>query len=142
MYRPTRARHPLDQLQRLRLVSEIVATYVQARSTLRGAPIASVVATLRSDGARASRATSQDTLEEARRLGRAAARTLALLPGDTRCLVRSLVLTRMLARRGISGKLVIGARADPSFLAHAWVEHAGQPVLSSGDGAFARLVEL
>jgi hypothetical protein len=37
---------------------------------------------------------------------------------------------------------VIGARTQPEFLAHAWVEHAGNPVLNPGDGSFGRLVEL
>ncbi len=69
-------------------------------------------------------------------------RTLALLPGDTRCLARSFVLTRLLARRGIPATLVIGTRTTPSFAAHAWVEHAGRPVLPAGDGSFARIVEL
>jgi hypothetical protein len=64
------------------------------------------------------------------------------MPGDTRCLARSLVLTRLLGRRGIPAKLVIGAQAAPDFLAHAWVEYDGQPVLSPGDGSFGRLVEL
>ena len=81
-------------------------------------------------------------LVEAHRLGRAVGRTLRLLPGDTRCLARSLVLTRLLARRGIPAKLVIGARADPDFLAHAWVECAGHAVLPAGDGSYGRLVEL
>ena len=79
---------------------------------------------------------------EARRLGDAVMRTLALLPGDTRCLVRSLVLTRLLARRGIPAKLVIGARTAPSFLAHAWVEYDHSPVLPPGDGSFGRLTEI
>ena len=70
------------------------------------------------------------------------ARTLRWMPGDTRCLARSLVLTRLLARRGIPAKLVIGARAEPDFLAHAWVECEGEAVLSPGDGSFSRLVEL
>jgi hypothetical protein len=83
-----------------------------------------------------------DMLAEAHHLGNAVARTLAVMPGDTRCLVRSLVLTRLLARRGIPASLVIGARAAPDFLAHAWVEHAGDPVLAPGDGSFGRLVEL
>jgi hypothetical protein len=48
----------------------------------------------------------------------------------------------MLASRHISGKLVIGARPEPHFLAHAWVEHEGDPVLDPGDGSFQRLVEL
>ncbi len=131
----------LTHAERIRLAAEIVATYVQARRALRRAPIASVVASLRSDSPFAI-APGADTLEEARHLGRAVTRTLTLLPGDTRCLVRSLVLTRLLARRGIQAKLVIGARAAPDFLAHAWVEHAGDPVLDPGDGSFGRLVEL
>ncbi len=65
-----------------------------------------------------------------------------MVPGDTRCLRRSLVLMRLLAKRGISAQLVIGTRTSPDFLAHAWVEHDGEPVLSPGDGSFGRLVEL
>jgi hypothetical protein len=83
-----------------------------------------------------------EALEGIRRLGRAVSRTLALVPGDTRCLAQSLVLTRMLAERGIPARLVIGARAGPDFLAHAWVECGGHAVLTPGDGSFARLVEL
>lgn len=131
----------LRPAERLRLVAEILAAYVQARQALRRAPIASVVVGLRSESSAAQPATPR-TLGEARRLGRAVTRTLALVPGDTRCLARSLVLTRLLARRGIPGKLVIGARSAPDFLAHAWVEHDGDPVLATGDGEFGRLVEL
>ena len=134
---PTR---PLRPTERVRLASEIVVAYLRARRELRRAPIASVVAVLRSEPSGAAPAAG--ALEEARRLGWAVARTLTLIPGDTRCLVRSLVLTRLLARRGIPAKLVIGARAAPDFLAHAWVEYDGQPVLSPGDGSFGRLVEL
>jgi len=139
------ATRPLSPAERVRLAAEILAAYLQARRALRRAPIASVVATLRSQASPAPSTTAsvaESTLEEARRLGRAVARTLAPVPGDTRCLVRSLVLTRLLARRGIPAKLVIGARAAPDFLAHAWVEYAGDPVLSPGDGSFGRLVEL
>jgi Transglutaminase-like superfamily len=135
----------LSPRERVRLAAEILAAYLQARRALRDAPIASVMTTLRTQTPRrgASAATiGEMPLEEARRLGRAVARTLALVPGDTRCLVSSLVLTRLLARRGIPTKLVIGARAAPDFLAHAWVEYAGDPVLSPGDGSFGRLVEL
>jgi hypothetical protein len=131
----------LSQLERARLAVEILAAYAQARRALSRAPIASVVATLRSQSPPPA-PPAADTLEQARRLGRAVARLLSHLPGDTRCLARSLVLTRLLARRGIEAKLVIGARAKPEFLAHAWVEYAGDPVLDPGDGSFGRLVEL
>ena len=140
------AARPLTPAERVRLAAEILTAYRQARRALRRAPIASAVATLRSQAVPAPSSTTaaatESMLEEACRLGRAVARTLALVPGDTRCLVRSLVLTRLLARRGIPAKLVIGARAAPDFLAHAWVECAGDPVLLPGDGSFGRLVEL
>jgi hypothetical protein len=133
---------PLGPVERTRLAAEIALAYAQARRELRRAPIGSVVAALRSQFQPVHGDDGAGTLEEARRLGRAVARTLRLMPGDTRCLARSLVLTRLLAKRGIPAKLVIGARAAPDFLAHAWVEYDGQPVLSPGDGSFGRLVEL
>jgi hypothetical protein len=118
-------------------------SYVRARKALREASIEPAIATLRRRAqAGATEKSDARTLAEARRLGRAVQLTLTLLPGDKRCLTRSLVLTQLLARRGISAKLVIGARTAPSFLAHAWVEHAGDPVLPVGDGSFGRLVEL
>jgi Transglutaminase-like superfamily len=133
---------PRRSMERVRLAAEIVAAYLQARRELRRAPIESVVAALRSEAPPPPLAPGPHALEEARRLGWTVARTLKLMPGDTRCLARSLVLTRLLARRGIPAKLVIGAQAAPDFLAHAWVEYDGQPVLSPGDGSFGRLVEL
>jgi hypothetical protein len=138
---PRRPRHPLE---RACLVREIVAAYLQARRELRRAPIESVLAALRAESPPPQTAPPQAAaqLEEARRLGWVVTRTLTLMPGDTRCLARSLVLTRLLARRGIPSKLVIGTQAAPDFLAHAWVECDGQPVLSPGDGSLGRLVEL
>jgi hypothetical protein len=127
---------------RARLVIEVVAAYLKARRELRRAPIEPVVAALRADTSLPAILREPRALTEAHRLGWIVARTLKLMPGDTRCLARSLVLTRLLARRGIPAKLVIGVRADPEFMAHAWVECEGKPVLSPGDGSFSRLVEL
>jgi hypothetical protein len=76
------------------------------------------------------------------RLGRAVRRTLAALPGDSRCLVSSLVLIAVLARRGIGASLVIGVRPGKSFGAHAWVEVDGIPALPAAKGKFSRLVTL
>ena len=83
-----------------------------------------------------------DPLEHqvARRLGRVVRRTLGILPTDSRCLIRSLVLLRILARRAIPGTLVIGVRKESEFEAHAWVEHQGEPILPAGD--YTRLTEL
>jgi hypothetical protein len=129
--------------ERARLALEILASYRQARKALLRMSIEAAVEALREGTpSDADRGTDREVHVEARRLGHAVERTLSLTPGDTRCLTRSLVLTQLLARRGIPGKLVIGARAEPSFRAHAWVEQAGQPVLPFGDDSFGRLVEL
>jgi Transglutaminase-like superfamily len=132
---------PLGVGQRAALATEIAAAYLRARRGLRREPIERVVAGLRSGGPGATRPAAE-ALPEAARLGRAVCRTMLFLPGDTRCLRRSLVLTRLLARRGIRGRLVIGARTEPEFLAHAWVEIDGIPILATDDVAFGRLVEL
>ncbi|HTA13202.1 MAG TPA: lasso peptide biosynthesis B2 protein [Solirubrobacteraceae bacterium] len=137
-YRVERLSHP----ERAALAVEILAAYVRARRELRRAPIAEVIDGLRDVPAEQAVPAGDAALWEARRLGRAVTRLLRLVPGDTRCLARSLVLTRLLARRGIPAKLVIGARSAPDFLAHAWVEYGGEQVLSMGDGSFGRLVEL
>ena len=76
------------------------------------------------------------------RLGRAVMRSLRLLPTDSRCLMRSLVLTGLLARRGIGSSLIIGVQSEPEFAAHAWVELGGQPLLPPGDTSLGRLTEL
>jgi hypothetical protein len=139
--RDLRHGQPRRPLERARLVGEIVAAYVQARRELRRAPIDAVLAALRSESPPPALQTAA-TLQEARSLGWIVVRTLKLIPGDTRCLARSLVLTRLLARRGIPSKLVIGAQPAPDFRAHAWVECDGEPVLSPGDEGLGRLVEL
>lgn len=63
------------------------------------------------------------------RLARPVRRTLDPLPWDSRCLMSALVLLRMLARRGIVCRLVIGVRPGDVFQAHAWIEHGGSPLL-------------
>jgi Transglutaminase-like superfamily len=139
--KPLPTERPLGPLERTGLVAEIVAAYLRARYELRRAPLQEAVGRLRSHP---GRAVPPGRVEESRRLGRAVVRTLAFLPGDTRCLRRSLVLVRLLSRRGISTRLVIGARSGPEFIAHAWVESEGVPVLTErdGEGGFGRLVEL
>jgi hypothetical protein len=128
-------------LERAALGLETVAAYARARRELRRAPIEQVVERLRPPGSAAGEPGAAQR-EEARRLGWVVVRTLRFLPGDTRCLRRSLVLLQLLARRGIAARLVIGARTRPDFLAHAWVECGGVPVLSPLEGSFGRLVEL
>jgi hypothetical protein len=76
------------------------------------------------------------------RMGRAVDRTLTALPSDSRCLIQAVVLARVLARRGVGSRVVLGVRAAPDFTAHAWVEHRGVPLLPAGDYARGRLIEL
>ena len=139
---------------RVRLAGEIVLAYVQVRRAIRDEPITGALARLRSPEAvpespgrppgevAVLAPDEREQAAHARHLASAVERTLALVPGDTRCLNRSLVLSRLLARRGIPAKLVIGARSAPAFAAHAWVEHDGRPILSPGDAALGRLAEL
>jgi hypothetical protein len=58
---------------------------------------------------------------------------MARLPFRPTCLVQSLAATSMLKRRGLAHHLHIGARMDPDFQAHAWVEAAGLIVAGEGD---------
>lgn len=141
------AAHPTEEpgnrrpAERARLAAEIVLSYLSARRELRRVPIETVVERMRLPGPPSRRGDPQ-ALPEARRLGWVVVRTMKVLPGDTRCLRRSLVLLRLLARRGIEATLVIGTRTEPDFLAHAWIECEGEAVLTPLDGAFGRLVEL
>lgn len=62
-------------------------------------------------------------------LSRAVSRGLRVGPWQPRCLVRSLVLYRMLRAAGMEPELVIGLpHAAHSADAHAWIEIAGQDV--------------
>jgi hypothetical protein len=82
------------------------------------------------------------TSVQAHRLGRAVRRTLRLVPLDSRCLVQSLTLTALLAKRGIGSTLVIGVRPGEKFGAHSWVELHGRALLPTGGEEFERLVDL
>ena len=65
-----------------------------------------------------------------------AGRAYSIYPAD--CLVRSLVLVRLLHRRGLEARLRFGARTlTGEFEAHAWVEHCGVPL--GVDGSAARI---
>jgi hypothetical protein len=74
-----------------------------------------------------------DALGMARRIAHLEAVTAANLFFSTSCLEQSLVLCRVLRRRGMSADLRIGARKEANrFEAHAWVELHGT-VLDGGD---------
>jgi hypothetical protein len=61
------------------------------------------------------------------------ARAAAFFPGRALCLEQSLVLHFLLRRAGLDSTLRLGVQPFP-FAAHAWVEHAGQPVNETSDG--------
>jgi Transglutaminase-like superfamily len=130
----------LSPAEKARLVLEVLRAYREVRSLAGSATLPEVVAQLRSasDGTRPR----DDDYLEAIRLGSVVGRVLRALPVDSRCLTRSLVLTRLLAARGMTSTLVIGVRPGESFGAHAWVERGGNPLLPAGNGEFERLVEL
>ena len=85
-----------------------------------------------------------DATQDGRRLGAAVVRTLTPLPVDSRCLMRSLVLLRVLATRGVQGSLVIAVRPGEGLklAAHAWVEADGRPLLVPAGADHGRLVTL
>jgi hypothetical protein len=120
------------------LVAEILPLYARARREMRRNDIREMVARLRG----AERGEQREDFLPARRLGRAVARTLSVLPTDNRCLARSLVLDAMLTRRGLQSVLIVAVRAEPQFAAHAWVEHAGVPLLAPGADTYQRILEL
>jgi hypothetical protein len=137
----TRLRRRLSPARKLVLAAEVLAVYLRARWLLWRHDLPRAVGELRSQYADGG-APSADDRAAAERLSRAVSRTLRLLPTDSRCLVRSLVLTALLARRGLPGVLVIGVRPGEDFAAHAWVELEGRALLPTGDEQFGRLAEL
>lgn len=135
----------LSPRQKAALAWEIVTTYVRVRYVLvrHSSNLAPTLQALRSQPIKPKSHEGGTPLEAGLRLGSALRRTLALLPADSRCLMRSLVLTSLLARRGIQSELIIGVHRDDEdeFGAHAWVEYQGRPLLPPGD-EYTRLAEL
>ena len=131
----------LTWTEKVTLTAEIGVEYVRVRRALRRGGLESAL-----DVARGA---VPGTMVRARgrlgqlddlRLARASILVLRLLPTDTRCLMRSLVVLGLLARRGRSAELVIGVRAGDEFRAHSWLERANHPILPPE--GFPRLVGL
>ena len=85
-------------------------------------------------------------MPEARRLALAITRAARFGVFRPQCLARSIALSRMLNERGIHGALVrVGVRrADGQFLAHAWVELAGETLGDADEhvGSFVPLTNI
>jgi hypothetical protein len=119
------------------LAAEIVADYWRVRRLLGRRPVTRILATLRGP----SRSTAAPV--DGRRLAPAVVRTLKPFPQGERCLLRSLVLLSVLARRGVASDLVIAVLPgdDLPLDAHAWVEIDGRALLAPAPD-FGRLVTL
>jgi hypothetical protein len=135
-------RSALRVTAKTRLALEILGAYGRVRWLLRRSDVVSTLERVRGSEAESSTRTVASDGLSGERLGHAVNRTLRLLPTDSRCLMQSLVLTSLLARRQIDSSLVIGVRPAPSFAAHAWVEERGEALLPSGEDHYRRLVEL
>ena len=133
---------PLTPARKARLALEIAATFLRVRRRVADRDLRNVISALRDEPLDAVSPSAADPAPIAARLANATRRTLRLLPGDTRCLSQSLVLSSLLARRGISSRLVIGVTPGDEFGAHAWVERDEIPLLPSHEREFERLTEL
>jgi hypothetical protein len=132
----------LSVVEKLRLGGEIVASYGRVRLSLRRDDLPTLLARLREGTSPDASWPNGRAYAEARRLGAVVERTLGATPQRSRCLVSSLVLTQLLARRGVSSTLVIGVSPGEDFGAHAWVELGGKPLLPAGGAVYQRLAEL
>lgn len=139
-----RERRRMSTVEKVRLGAEIVVAYGLVRRRIRALALPELLAVLRRGvtdrGLPAGRAAAEHLT--AVRLARAVMQVLPRLPGDTRCLTQSLVLTALLSRRGIGSKLLIAVAPGRTFAAHAWVEHGGVPVLPAEHPGFGELAEL
>ncbi len=135
---------PLPLGRRVLLVAEILAVYCWVRVRLLRDRFPEALARARDDAViePATGDAPAVTYMRAARLGRAVQRTLRLVPADGRCLMQSMVLTALLARRGIDTRLVIGVNQGGEFEAHAWVEYRGHSLLPDSQGKYHTLAEL
>jgi hypothetical protein len=130
---------PTVLVRRLRMLptaTEAVVTYARVRIRLRRRGAAATAALIPAARARAT----AGAVDEAR-IERVAERVLQHLPGDSRCLTRSLVVASMLSRRGVGARVVIGVKPAPDFTAHAWVETPRSKAVDHPNG-YTRIAEL
>jgi len=127
--------------EKVELGLEIVVAYGRARWWLWRTDLPRTVAALR-PATQVDGVAPPETERVGARLGWVVGKTLRRLPFDSRCLMRSLVLTSLLARRGIASSLVIAVQSEPEFGAHAWVESRGVPLLPPADSPFSRIIEI
>jgi len=122
-------------------VAEALAAYAHARWYLLRQDLPTAVSRVR---ARAQRLSARPVpiKDDPQRLVSATVRILDCLPADSRCLMRSLVVLGVLARRGVETSLIIGVDLEHGFAAHAWVEREGVALLPAGTFVAGRLTSL
>jgi hypothetical protein len=123
--RSRRQRAPIDPgiswLTKLLLLARVWVIAVQIQLVLRRRPLPEVVLALG--------APSADRHASIALLSRAVSRGLRVGPWQPRCLLRALVLYRLLRAQGDAAELIIGLPNRPTNEeAHAWVELAGRDV--------------
>jgi hypothetical protein len=123
------------------LAVEIVRAYASVRRVHPKQQLPAVLERIRSTKPGAANGAVL-SVDDARWLGGAVARTLETLPLDAKCLTQSLVLLKLLARRGVDARLVIAVKPGEEFGAHAWLEYGGAPILPPSTADFVRLVDL
>jgi hypothetical protein len=131
------------RIAELAVATEVAAEYGRVRWLLRRHGLKATLEVLRRPRWVRTGAARRDPRGHALFLARFATRGLAALPAvQATCLTRSLVVTGMLARRGIPTSLTISVSNPEDFAAHAWVEWHGEPLLDPGDHSNARLATL
>jgi Transglutaminase-like superfamily len=135
---------PLTPSAKAVLTAEILLAYARARSALRREALPQTVARLRCTTRDGQGRPLSGASYDGPRLGRAVTRTLDRLPLDSRCLMQSLVLLRLLAQRSVDGSLVIAVRpgGEIGLSAHAWIEVDNRPLLAPGTSDYERLITL
>ena len=125
---------------RVQLIGEIVTLYAVTRWSLRRNDLPATVQKLRTRGERL--AARPAPVDDPARLVGITLSVLTRIPADSRCLMRSLVVLGLLARRQVDTRLVIGVNVDAGFTAHAWVERQGVALLPPESFGQGRLVTL
>jgi hypothetical protein len=107
----------LARSTKVMLAGRVLLGYARVRWSLRDAELPAAVSQLGQVRHLSRRRHSPE------RLSRAVDRTLRMMPHDPTCLVRSLVLFRLMREQGDKAVLVIGLPEEPTtHEAHAWVE--------------------
>lgn len=128
----------MTTVHRVRLIAEVMRAYVPLRISMRSNDLPAMLRRARGATPGGVRLSEPTPLQEAHRLSWIVRAVLGKQVTEKRCLIQSLVLVRMLDRRGIDNRLVLGVQEN-GLGAHAWVEHRGTPVLPPR--GFERLAE-